>query len=84
LRESGSIEQDADVVAFIYREDIYTEREDWERKFPTQPYPENVAEIMVLKHRNGPTGTVPLLFQPDMVRFESLPAATPTPTLEYV
>jgi replicative DNA helicase len=84
LRESGSIEQDADVVAFIYREDIYTDREDWERKFPTQPYPENVAEIMVLKHRNGPTGTVPLLFQPDMVRFESLPAATPTPTLEYV
>ena len=84
LRESGSIEQDADVVAFIYREDIYTKREDWERKFPTQPYPENVAEIMVLKHRNGPTGTVPLLFQPDMVRFESLPAATPTPTLEYV
>ncbi|HJO83823.1 MAG TPA: DnaB-like helicase C-terminal domain-containing protein [SAR202 cluster bacterium] len=43
-----------------------------------------MAEIMVLKHRNGPTGTVPLLFQPDMVRFESLPAATPTPTLEYV
>ncbi|HAL46877.1 MAG: replicative DNA helicase [SAR202 cluster bacterium] len=84
LRESGSIEQDADVVAFIYREDIYTDREDWERKFPTQPYPENVAEIMVLKHRNGPTGTVPLLFQPDMVRFESLPAASPTPTLEYV
>ena len=84
LRESGSIEQDADVVAFIYREDIYTEREDWERKFPTQPYPENVAEIMVLRHRNGPTGTVPLLFQPDMVRFESLPAATPTPTPEYV
>ena len=72
LRESGSIEQDADVVAFIYREDIYTTREDWERSNPSERYPENVAEIIVSKHRNGPTGTVPLYFRGDVVRFESL------------
>tara|TARA_B100001750_G_scaffold21895_1_gene14718 strand:- start:308 stop:1672 length:1365 start_codon:yes stop_codon:yes gene_type:complete len=72
LRESGSIEQDADVVAFIYREDVYTNREDWERGHPMDPYPENVAELIVAKHRNGPTGTVPLYFRKDVVRFENL------------
>ena len=72
LRESGSIEQDADVVAFIYREDVYTNREDWERTHPTEAYPESVAEIIVAKHRNGPTGTVPLYFRKDVVRFENL------------
>ena len=72
LRESGSIEQDADVVAFIYREDIYTTREDWERRNPSDPYPENIADIMVAKHRNGPVGNVPLYFRNDVVRFESL------------
>ncbi len=72
LRESGSIEQDADVVAFIHREDHYTSREDWERKFPTEPYPENIAEVIVAKHRNGPVGTIPLYFRNDRVRFEGL------------
>ena len=72
LRESGSIEQDADVVAFIFREDMYTTREDWERKSPSEEYPENIAEIIVAKHRNGPTGNVPLYFRSDVVRFESL------------
>ena len=72
LRESGSIEQDADVVAFIYKEDVYTNREDWERTHPTEAYPESVAEIIVAKHRNGPTGTVPLYFRKDVVRFENL------------
>ena len=72
LRESGSIEQDADVVAFIYREDVYTSREEWEKKNPTDPYPENISEIIVAKHRNGPQGTVPLYFRRDLVRFESL------------
>ena len=72
LRESGSIEQDADVVAFIYREDAYTTRDDWEKRNPTRDYPENIAEIVVSKHRNGPTGTVPLYFRSDVVRFESL------------
>ena len=76
LRESGSIEQDADVVAFIYREDVYTTREEWEKKNPSAAYPQNIAEIIVGKHRNGPLGTVPLYFRSDVVRFESLESAT--------
>ena len=72
LRESGSIEQDADVVSFIYREDMYTSREDWERRSPSEPYPENIAEVDVSKHRNGPTGRVSLYFRKDVVRFENL------------
>ena len=82
LRESGSIEQDADVVAFIYREDKYTSREEWERREHSLPYPENIAEINVAKHRNGPTGTVPLLFQSDLVKFQSLERRAASP--EYV
>ena len=71
LRESGSIEQDADVVAFIHREDKYVTRDEWERRNPTSEYPQNVAEIVVSKHRNGPLGVVPLDFQEDFARFES-------------
>lgn len=80
LRESGSIEQDADVVAFIHREDVYVSREDWEKRNPTEPYPQNIAEIIFAKHRNGPVGTVPLYFRNDLVRFESLET---TPSMEY-
>ena len=82
LRESGSIEQDADVVAFIYRDDMYVTRDEWEKRYPSgQPsYPENIAEIIVAKHRNGPTGTIPLHFRPDVVRFES--GDQPVPTRE--
>ena len=72
LRESGSIEQDADVVGFIYREDMYTTREAWETRNPSEPYPENIAEIIIAKHRNGPTGVIPLYFRNEVVRFESL------------
>jgi len=72
LRESGSIEQDADVVAFIYREDVYTTRDDWEKSRPSEPYPEKIAELLVQKHRNGPTGTVSLYFRDNVIRFESL------------
>ncbi len=72
LRESGSIEQDADVVAFIYREDVYTTREEWDKKHPTKPYPENIAELLVQKHRNGPTKDIPLYFQRNVTRFASL------------
>ncbi|MGE3466045.1 MAG: replicative DNA helicase [Pyrinomonadaceae bacterium] len=61
LRESGSIEQDADVVAFIYREDYY------------KPTDENqgLAELIVSKQRNGPTGTVKLAFLKEFTRFEN-------------
>jgi replicative DNA helicase len=61
LRESGSIEQDADVVAFIYREDYY------------KPTDENagIAEILISKQRNGPTGTVKLAFLKEFTRFEN-------------
>ncbi|MBU1167055.1 replicative DNA helicase [Patescibacteria group bacterium] len=62
LRESGSIEQDADVVMFIYREVMYNA--DTENK--------NIAEIHIKKHRNGPTGKVDLYFNHDKVRFENL------------
>ena len=72
LRESGSIEQDSDVVAFIYREDVYTTREEWEKRNPSEQYPENIAELIVSKHRNGSLGTIPLYFRSDVVRFESM------------
>ncbi|MDP7670291.1 MAG: DnaB-like helicase C-terminal domain-containing protein, partial [Alphaproteobacteria bacterium] len=72
LRESGSIEQDADVVAFLYREDKYTTPEEWEIKNPTELYPRNMAELIIAKHRNGQTGMVPLYFREELVRFESL------------
>ena len=83
LRESGSIEQDADVVAFIHREDQYTSREEWERKFPTEQYPENIAEIIVSKHRNGPVGALPLYFRSDRVRFEALADSSQARSMEY-
>ena len=72
LRESGSIEQDADVVAFIYREDFYTTRDEWEKSQPTRAYPEKIAEIIISKHRNGPLGNIHLYFRDNVVRFESL------------
>jgi replicative DNA helicase len=62
LRESGSIEQDADVVAFIYREDYYNPETD--RK--------NITDIFIKKHRNGPTGQIELYFDRERQRFRSL------------
>ena len=62
LRESGSIEQDADVVMFIYREEIYNP--DTEMK--------NIADITVAKHRNGPTGTIPLFFKKELAQFHEV------------
>jgi len=71
LRESGSIEQDADVVMFIYREDVYFSEEEWGSKFPDKPYPRGLAELIIAKHRNGPTGRVQLFFRDRMAKFES-------------
>jgi replicative DNA helicase len=75
LRESGSIEQDADVVAFIYREDVYLGRDQWLVQHPDAPadaYPAGIAQIIVAKHRNGPTGTVHLRFRQRIAKFEDL------------
>ena len=80
LRESGSIEQDADAVIFIYREDIYTTAEEWQRLHPERPYPEGIAQIIVAKHRNGPTGTVDLRFRKNLTRFEDLASREPVPS----
>ena len=74
LRDSGSIEQDSDVVMFIHREDIYNTEEEWEQHSPGRPYPKNVAEIIVAKHRNGPTGSVKLRFRDNLVRFDPMEA----------
>jgi replicative DNA helicase len=62
LRESGAIEQDADLVMFIYRDDYYNE--DSEKK--------GIAEIIIAKQRNGPIGTVELSWQPSLTRFANL------------
>lgn len=62
LRESGSIEQDADVVMFIYREDYYIE--DTDRQ--------NIADVIVAKHRHGSTGTVGLFFRKELTQFRDL------------
>ena len=72
LRDSGSIEQDADVVMFIHREDLYATEEEWDQQFPGRPYPKNIAEIILAKHRNGPTGSLKLFFRDNVVRFDSL------------
>lgn len=72
LRESGSIEQDADVVIFIHREDKFTTRQDWERDNPGQFFPSGLAEMIVAKHRNGPTGSVELSVSDAHGRFRSV------------
>lgn len=59
LRESGALEQDADVVIFIYRDEMYNENTE-------RP---NIADIMVAKHRNGPTGSVSLYFRKELAQF---------------
>jgi replicative DNA helicase len=62
LRESGSIEQDADLIIMLYRDSYYN---------PDSP-DRNAAEIIVTKHRNGPTGTVKLLFEPEFTQFRNM------------
>jgi replicative DNA helicase len=72
LRESGAIEQDADVIAFIYREEVYDE--ETTRK--------GIAEIIIAKQRNGPLGNIDLTFLREYTRFENreLTADEPLPS----
>lgn len=79
LRDSGSIEQDADIVMFLYREEYYEERkepdvntekyEEWQHKME-KIY--NIAEVIVAKHRNGPIGNLKLFFDKNTMRFRNL------------
>ncbi len=84
LRESGSIEQDADIVMFVYRDDVYREAaekekemkakangQEYENKFKKKE--EEETELILGKHRNGPTGTVKLIFQKRFTRFVDEP-----------
>ena len=86
LRESGAIEQDADTILFVYRDEVYREQEEKERenkakaeekeyhpKFIPNPRQEN-AEIIIGKNRNGPVGTAEVEFQKENSRFVDKPS----------
>ena len=62
LRESGAIEQDADIVMFIYRDEYYN-KDNSENK--------GTAEVVIAKHRNGPVGNIELLFQSSITKFKN-------------
>ena len=67
LRESGSLEQDADIVMFIYRDELYNENSE-------NP---NIADVMVAKHRSGPTGTIQLYFNKKLTKFADVATRLP-------
>ena len=71
LRESGAIEQDADVVMFIYRDDYYNREEGSEDEAPKPTGKEGKAEIIIAKHRNGAVGSFELIFQGDITKFKN-------------
>ena len=70
LRESGAIEQDADIVMFIYRDDYYLDNEE-EPENPAPKGGEGKSEIIIAKHRNGPVGKIELLFQKNITKFKN-------------
>ncbi|MGP1560986.1 MAG: replicative DNA helicase [Helicobacteraceae bacterium] len=80
IRESGSIEQDADIIMFLYRDDVYKEREERQKekqakelgkeyKSTFKARPEEDAELIIAKHRNGPLATIDLVFHKKFTRF---------------
>jgi replicative DNA helicase len=75
LRESGSIEQDADIVMFIYREDMYLKPAEWQDQNPIESgnaHPTGLANIIIAKHRNGPTGSVTVRWVDKTASFQDL------------
>ncbi|HEY9130029.1 MAG TPA: replicative DNA helicase [Sulfurovum sp.] len=93
LRESGAIEQDADIILFVYRDDVYREALEKEKEMKAKAEgkeytsefrkkPEEDAEIIIGKQRNGPTGTVNLVFQKKFTRFVDAPSG-PAFEIEY-
>ncbi len=74
LRESGSLEQDADVILLLYREEYYRDKKDKERD---DDKTEGTAEIIIAKQRNGPTGSIELAFLKQYLRFEPLSIKEP-------
>ena len=86
LRESGSIEQDADVVMFIYREDVYQTAEQWQDQNPTEPggqHPTGLAQLIIAKHRNGPTDTISVRWRAQLATFEDLVLREPVEMPEF-
>jgi len=83
LRESGSIEQDADVVMFVYRDEYYHTEEEWQLQHPDREYPREEADIIVAKNRNGPTGQIKLRFRRNLATFYNYeyPVSKEEPTL---
>jgi replicative DNA helicase len=73
LRESGDIEQDADIALLLYRDEHYYTEEEWQALHPDKNYPKNIAEIHIAKNRQGPVGArVKVYFRPHIMSFEDL------------
>jgi replicative DNA helicase len=72
LRDSGNLEELADVVVLLHREDRNLTEEEWDAEVPGRPYPRNLVEVIVAKHRYGPTGSFHLYFRDNLMRFDEL------------
>ena len=95
LRGSGSIEQDADIILFVYRDAVYKQKDEKEKEEAAKkegttykssfvPRNEEEAEIIIGKQRNGPTGTIKLVFQKHCTRFVDADNAADKPPIEII